>query len=374
MNGIPSGDARRLPLAPSLILSAALAFFMVFCAIPEVIFCRYMVVLVFVLLLFVAVRSRLVTALSILPCMMAFLAAESSPSFALLLCAVAVIGYGGFAITAVHPILVIATPVAAYLLGFAITANPMRALFSLTLVPFAVVAAVSLRLRLSRTASVAAVSTALVIGFLALVVLSVIVGGGSLSADTLRAFVLYAKELLTQSLTPLTEVTELSAIFGVTAETVSATVNSILRLSPTMLIVPIEILSYLACLIAITLRGSQFPDEELPARCRLFRMSAPSAVLFLVSFALSLLPAGRSDAFGIFLVSALNLALILMPGLALCGAIQIFVSFRKKRSLPPLLLIILCLWFSSLLPMILACVGAFGILRTEKAWQKNQQP
>ncbi len=375
MDEMQKRETLRIPLAPSLLLTLALVFFMAFCAFPEVIFCRYMVVLVFALLLFLAVRSRLVTALSIIPCVMAFLTAESSPSFALLLCAVAVIGYGGFAITAVHPVLVAAAPLTACLLGFAITGEPTRALFALTLAPFAVVAALSLRLRLSRTASVAVVSAALLAALLLAMAFAVLALGGSLSADAIRDFVTSVKEMLIQEVAALAEAAEFSAVLsGVTDETVSTTVNSVLRLLPAMLIVPIEILSYLACLITITLRNTQFPKEKLPARCRVFRMSPVSAVLFLVSFILSLLPAGKSDAFGIALISALNLAVILMPGLALCGAIRIFVSFRQKRAFSPILLIILCLWFSSLLPTILACVGAFGILRTEKARQNNQQP
>ena len=373
MDEMQKRETLRLPLAPSLLLTLALVFFMAFCAFPEVVLCRYMVVLVFVLLLFLAVRSRLVTALSIIPCVMAFLTADSSPSLVLLLCAVAIIGYGGFAIAAVHPILVAATPVAAYVLGYVITGDPMHALSTLTLAPFAIVAAVSLRLRLSRTASVAAVAAALLVGFCALIAFTVISGGGSLSADAIHAFVLSVKELLIREVTSLAETAEFSAVLsGVTAEAVTATVNSVFRLLPAMLIVPIEILSYLACLIAITLRGSQFPEETLPVRCRLFRMSAPSAILFLASLALSLLPAGKSDAFGILLVSALNLTVILVPGLALCGAIRIFTSFRQKRVLSPRLLIIFCLWFSSLLPTILACVGAVSILRTEKIWQEDQ--
>ena len=366
----------RLPLAPSLFLALALTFFMAFCAFSEVILARYMVVLVFVLLLFIAVRSRLVTVLSVIPCALAFLTAESSPAFALLLCVIAVIGYGGFAIASIHPILVLSLPVASCLLGFAITGDLVRALSTLILLPFALVAALTLRLKLSRTASIAVVSTALVAALLILLGASVLLHGGSLSPEGLSELISSVKNTMTAELSALSETVAASGLWAeaLSEQDLLPLINSSLRLLPATLIVAIEILAYLGCLITVTLRTSQFPEEKLPAECRIFRMSVISAILFLLCAVLSLLPLGKNDTVGILLISALNLFLILTPGLALCGAVRIWISFRRRRSFPPFLLILFCFWFFSAIPMLLAFVGAFAILRSEKLPKRPRNP
>lgn len=375
MNEMPTSGNRRLPLAPSLCLALSLTFFMAFCAFPEVVLCRYTVVLVFVLLLFIAVRSRLVTVLSILPCALAFFTAESAPELTLALAAIAVIGYGGFALTSMPPLLVIVPPMVACLLGYAITGDPVRALSTLIFVPLALAAALALRLKLSRTSSIAAVSAVLLGGTLIALGATLLSRGDSLSATAVKELVLSLRDTACTSLAAISETAVASGFLekALTAEELLPAVNSALRLLPATLIVTAELLSYLGCLIAVTLRTSQFPDHPLPAECRVFRMSSPSAILFLFSFALSLLPLGKSDTIGILLISALNLFVILSPGLALCGAIRLWLSFRERRALPPLLLIVLCLWFFSAIPTLLAFLGAFTVLRTEKAFQKNRK-
>jgi hypothetical protein len=373
VNDTQTLSKRRLPPAPSLFLALALTFFMTFCAFPEVTLYRYMVILVFVLLLFIAVRSRLVTILSILPCALAFLNAELSPAFVLLLCAIAIIGYGGFAITSIHPALVAAAPVASCLLAFAITGDPVRALDTLVFVPMALVAALALRLKFSRTGAIAAVTATLLTVTAGLLFL-LLPEGVSLSAESISEFVARVREIMSEALLELSSLDDRFAPFGENAEEISETlVNTTLRLLPSLVIVSAEILAYLACLIAITMRTSQFPEEKLPAECRVFRMSALSAILFLISFALSLFPLGKNDTIGILLITALNLFVILLPGLAVCGAIRLLVAFRQKHMLPPILLILLCLWFASVLPTILAFLDAFTILRTEKFLNKNRE-
>ncbi len=375
MNEMPKSGKLRLPFAPSLFLTVALAFFMAFCAFPEVTLYRYTVVLVFVLLLFIAVRSRPVTVLTAIPCLLAFFSAELSPDLTFLLCAIAVIGYGGFAIVSMHPMLVIAAPVASFLLALGITGDLMRAFSTLILVPFALVVALALRLKLSRTASIAALSATLLVGFGVALLFVLLPRGGSLSVEAIRDLVLSLRDTLCAELAAVADYAAASGLLAktLTEQDLLPLVNSALRLLPATLIVAVEILSYLGCLIAITLRASQFPNAELPAECRIFRMSAPSAVLFLVSFALSLLPLGKNDTVGVLLISALNLFVILLPGLALCGAIRILIAFRERRAFPPLLLILLCLWFASAIPTILAFLGAFTILRTEKTLRKNRE-
>jgi hypothetical protein len=111
MNEKNTSARLRLPMGESLLLALSLIFLLSFFAFTEVVLCRYMVVTVFVLLLFIAVRSRLVTVLSILPCLLAFAGAESSPLMPILLCTVAVIGFGGFAVHTVRLPIVISIPV-----------------------------------------------------------------------------------------------------------------------------------------------------------------------------------------------------------------------------------------------------------------------
>jgi hypothetical protein len=64
---------------------------------------------------------------------------------------------------------------------------------------------------------------------------------------------------------------------------------------------------------------------------------------------------------------------ILLPGLALCGVISTFLSFRKRRTFPPILLILLGIWFFSILPTLFAFVGAFNVLRTERLLRKTKK-
>ncbi len=367
-------DARpRLPLGASLLLTLSLMFFMSFSVCTEVKLCRYMVVLVFALLLFIAVRSRLVIALAALPCLLAFLGAETSASMPLLLCIVAIVGFGGFALHAVHPLVLSAAPICAYLLAFALTGNFMESLSVLSFVPLAVIAALTLHFKLSRTASVAVVSASLLV-YAALALLVALPEGISLSAEAFSEFIVSFRELLTDEIMNMAEAEELSAVFGtVTKDAVSTLINAFLRLLPAILIVTAEIIAYLSCLIAVSLRVSQFPEHPLPIKCAAFRMSAVSAALFLISFVLSLFPEGRSDAIGILLVTAMNLFVILLPGLAVCGALHLLASFRQKRFLSPILLIVLLLWFSSFVLIILAFIGAFTVLRTEKTAKHNQK-
>ncbi len=374
MNDIRQKNHPRLSTGMSLLLALSLMFFMSFSAFTEVKLYRYMVVLVFVLLLFIAVRSKLVTILAALPCLLAFLGAEASPDLPLLLCAVAVIGFGGIAIETVHPLILSAAPVLSYLLAFGLTGDPIRALSILAFVPVAAVLALALHFRFSRTASIAAVSVAIfVCAALALMFISPY-KENLLSSEFIDNFIATHRELLTTELMSMADSAEFSSVLGnVTQDDIASLTNTFLRLLPAILVVAVETVAYFACLIAVSLRSSQLPEHPLPPKCLAFRMSAVSAVLFLVSFVLLLLPTGNSDAIGIVLVTAMNLVLILMPGLAVCGVLRILASFYQKRAFSPILLIILLIWFSYLLPAILAFVGAFAILRTEKAARKDRE-
>ena len=370
MNETSTTPKCRLPLAPSLFLTFALAFFLAYPAFSEVALYRYAVVLVFVLLLLIAVRSRLVLALLALPCLLAFFSAELSPSLVLLLSAIAVIGFGGFTFASVHPLLAVLAPLCACLLALGITGNVTYALSPLLLLLPAITMAVALRLKFSRTASIAAVSTALLAIFSVLLYFLLAPSGLSVSelVSTLRTGI-------TSELTSAWNTAASSGLLAedVTEQDILPLVNTALRMLPATAIVLVEILAYLACLISITLRTSQFPEEKLPSECRVFRMSSVSAALFLISFALSLLPMGDNDTVGILLVSASNLFVILLPGLALCGAISTFLSFRKRRAFPPILLILLGVWFFSILPTLLAFVGAFNILRSDRLLRKTKK-
>lgn len=372
MNSTQKKEHLRLPIPTSLLLTVSLMFFMSFFAFPEVTLYRYMVVLVFALLLFIAVRSRLVMLLAAPPCLLAFLGAEGSPILPLLLCTIAVIGFGGFAAQAIHPLILAATPVLAYLLALGITQDPSRSLSVLLLIPATLVLALALRHKLSKTASIAAVAVALSATVLALVLFALLSAGTVPDVAFVSDLITSFREQFVSEFMSAANSAELSSVLGnVTRESVSTLVNAFLRLLPAILIVIVEILSYFACLIAVTLRNTQFPEHPLPHTCLAFRMSAVSAVLFLISFVLSLLPAGNSDTVGVLLVSAMNLFVILLPGLALCGVLRLLVSFRQKRFLSPILLFLLFLWFSSLIPTILALIGAIAILRTEKAVSQN---
>lgn len=372
MNDTVTAARPRLPLGASLILSLSLAFFLCFFAFAEVPFYRYMVVLVFVLLLFVAVRSRLVIVLAALPCLLALANAESSPLFPLLLCVIAIAGLGGFALNAVHPLLLVASPILSYLLAFLVTRDPMGALWVLWPIPVALAAGLALRQRLSRTATVAAIATVLLLLLGVTAAISLYTNGITLSSTLLSEIIAEIKSTATALLLEQGAALELT----LNESEIALLVSSSLRLIPAVILVIAEILSYLTGLIMVSCYAAHFPMHPLPEKCKTFRMSETSAILFLLTFLLSLFPVGRSDVMGILLISALNLFVILQPGLAVCGILRLLSSFRQRRSLPIIFLFIIVIWFSSVLPTALAFIGAVSILRTariERREQKNQR-
>ena len=375
MNNINTDKQPRLSVGKSLLLSFALIFFMGFGTFTEVIFYRYMVTIVFVLLLILFVRSKLVTAPLAFPCLFAFLDAENGPALSVLLCVIAIIGFGGFAIRSVHPLISLATPILAYLLAFGITGNPTASLSVLSLVPISLVATLTIRLKFSRTGSIASVSAAF-LAWAAIWTFFVLRAQGiSLSGELIaKGAMQIGESLISDFLKPL-EFSEIGTLVEISEENRAILVNTVVRLLPALFLVSVEIISYFACLIMVSLFGTNFPERPLPEQCRFFRMSGVSAVVFLVSFVLALLPSGKSDAFGIALVSAMNLFVVLIPGLAVCGALHLYVSFRQRRSCFPLvLMVVLLLWFASYMPTVLAFIGAVSILRTERRKDNQNRP
>ena len=373
MSDLRENTRPRLPLGASLLLTFCLMFFMSFSVCAEVVLCRYMVVLVFVILLLVAVRSKLATWLLALPCLLAFLSAGTSPALPLLLCAIAVISFGGFAITAMHPLLTVAAPTLAYLLAFVLTGNPLQALSVLAFVPLAIAVAIALRLRLSRTASIVLLSVSTVV-YAAVALVLALPEGVAISAEGIANFISQFREMFVQEYMTLAETPEYaSTLQKLTEEQVVALVNSAFRLLPAFVIVALEIFAYLAGLLAVSLHSAQLPEHPLPKSCLGFRMSATSAVLFLICFIASCIPLGKSDTVGILLITALNLFVILIPGFAVCGLIRIFLSFRQKRLLSPIFLIVLAIWFAYALPTLLAFIGAFATLRAERLAKRTRK-
>ncbi|MBE6662461.1 MAG: hypothetical protein E7606_04175 [Ruminococcaceae bacterium] len=411
MNDIRENARPRLPLGASLLLTFCLVFFMSFSVSTEVVLCRYMVVLVFAILLLVAVRSKLVTWLLALPCLLAFLGAGVSADLPLIICAIAVMAFGGFAIRAMHPMLVALAPALAYLLAFALTGDAIRSLSVLTFVPLAIVVAIALRLKLSRTASIALFSVSIVV-YAAIALLLVLPEGFTISAEGITNFISQFREFFVKEFTALAATEEYAAMLGsiatrdtatlvnfvfrllsaivivvlemlghfmgliagsITTEEAAALVNLVFRLLPAIVIVVVNTIAYLVGLIAVSLHSTQFPEHPLPKSCLAFRMSGVSALLFLVSFLATYLLVGKSDIVGILSLSALNLFVILTPGLALCGVLRVFMLIRQKRFLSPILLIVLLIWFASSLLTVLSFIGAFTILRAERLEKRTKK-
>jgi hypothetical protein len=367
MNEKNTSARLRLPMGESLLLALSLIFFLSFFAFTEVVLCRYMVVAVFVLLLFIAVRSRLVTVLSILPCLLAFAGAESSPLMSILLCTVAVIGFGGFAVHTVRLPIVISIPVLSFLLVWAVTNDPMQALWILILVPVAVTSALAMRYKLTRTGAVAAVAVVLCVITVIFLYAALIPSGTVLTKELIGQTIAEFRDAVAEQFSKVPESMALAeSMGGISEEDIRNVLNSALRLLPAVFIIMLELVAYLGCLIAVTLRSKQFPEHPLPEKCLSFRMSAVSAVLFLICFVLSLLPMGSSDATGIALITALNLFVILQPGLAVCGILSLLASFKRNRGCFPIFILVLSVWFISVIPTILALIGAVAVLRTEK--------
>ncbi|MBO5306139.1 MAG: DUF2232 domain-containing protein, partial [Clostridia bacterium] len=319
------------------------------------------------------VRSRLVIALAAIPCLLAFFSADISPILPLLISAVAIIGLGGFAIAEAHPLILSAAPICAYVLALVLTGDAVSSLSVLIFLPIAVVVALTLSFELSRTSSIIATSVSVLV-YATVALLLVLPEGVSFSYEAFSDYIVTLRTALTEGFMTLFETEELSFMAGqINEETISSMIYLTLRLFPAAVIVGIEILAYFSCLIAVSARSSQFPEQPLPQTAVAFRMSSASATLFLICFVLSLFPTGRSDTVGILLLTALNLFVILLPGLALCGALRILEFFRQRSSFSLIVIIILLLWFSTSIPMILAFVGAFSTIRKERLAKRSSE-
>lgn len=363
MDQTNSATRPRLPIGASLLLALSLLYFMCFFAFAEVLLCRYIAVGVFALLILLVVRSKVVTVLCILPCLLAFMGAEGSAFMPLVISTVAIIGFGGFAIHTVRLPIVITIPVLSCLLAWLATGSTTQALLTLLFIPAAVASALAMRYKLTRTGAVAAVSVVLCIITVLLLYFSLVPSGTHLTREWIAQTISQFRDTVTEE---FFKVTPPENMINVTEEFIHLVINSALRLLPAILIVAVELIAYLGCLITVTLRATLFPNDPLPGKCLGFRMSAVSAILFLLSFVLSLLPIGDSDSVGIALVTALNLFVILQPGLAACGVLSLLASFRRRGGCFPILVLVLAFWFISLIPTILAFIGAFAVLRTEK--------
>ncbi len=358
---------RELPLLSSLLSVLVLLFFMTYIVCTDVSFYRYAVVPVYVLTVLLLIRSRTVAFVTAIPCFVALITASSSPFFSLLLAITAAVGCGAFAIRYANRFLLLLAPIGAYAIAFALTENVVLSLLVFAPVPGAIVLFLAVRKGLSRTATVASVATVLVAIAAFVLFLTVHLKYGNVTVKFFTDFLTSFRDKMIEKYIDAVKTAGLSHVMTVDKDVLNAAINLLIRLIPAGVVLIAEIMAYFSGLIAVSMHSVYFPEQPLSHEVLTFRMSSVSAVMFLLSFLAFLLFPTDSNTFGIVSVSAMNLNLILIPGLALCGILNFLANLRQRKQIsliPTLLFLAVLIFYTAVIPYILAFSGAFAILRT----------
>jgi len=196
-----------------------------------------------------------------------------------------------------------------------------------------------------------------------------------LSAETLSAFIedVY-NELLRAALEGSQQLPE--EYRTIMNETFfSSLFDSILVLSPAILIVCANTVAFFCHLLALALCSMSGRIREVPKAVLLFDLSRTSAILFLVSLVAILLGLGSSDT-GILISTVMqNLCVILFPSFVLVGGLGIYGFLRARPGCLNVwvivALIMLAIYSGVVLVIPLALIGAIMTLRRTK---KNSDP
>lgn len=358
---------QRLSLLHSLLSALILLFFMTYIVCIDVPFYCYAVVPVYVLTALLLIRSRTVAFVTAIPCFIALITASSSPFFPLLLAITAAVGCGAFAIRYANRFFLLLVPIGAYAVAFALTENAVASLLVFAPVPGAIILFLAVRKGLSRTAAVASVAAVLVAIAALVLFLTIRLKYGNVTAKFFTDFLTSFRDKMIEKYIDAVKTAGLSHVMTTDKDVLRATVNLLIRLIPAGVVLVAEMVAYFSGLIAVSMHSVYFPEQPLSHEVLTFRMSGVSAVMFLLSFLASLLFSADSDTFGIVSVSAMNLNLILVPGLALCGILNFLANLRQRKQLsliPMLLFLAVLIFYTAVIPYILAFSGAFAILRT----------
>ena len=106
-------------------------------------------------------------------------------------------------------------------------------------------------------------------------------------------------------------------------------VNQAVNLIPALVVVSVNILSTLAQMIQHAALAAFGFGESVSDRVRVFAMSAVSGVVFIAAYLTALLSGTETSTLAGTVAE--NVALILQPGLALCGLLRLVATFVSRR-------------------------------------------
>ncbi len=357
------GSARISPPLFSLVAGGALLLFLLGVPFMNVPVFPYITLIIFFVFLTVLTRSKGVVILFALPAVLGFLVFPVE-TMSLFFSAIGAIGVIALSLRLKQYLVLLAAP-AAYSIAFAVTLDPIHAIGALVFLPPALLVGILYANNAKRgtliAAAVGSLFALLAIGFCLLVYLD----RGSLSAETILAFIEEFKSLLLGEITAMFAELEMP----VPTESLSGAFDAVLRLMPAILIIVCEVIGYFATLLALVLTKAH-GDDTVPIRTSAFIMEPVSAVVFLIAALIALF---SMSAGGVLGLTAQTLFLILAPGFALCEVLAYVAQMRTGLRISPFFLILLIIVAGSFLPMLLAFMGAFRILRNRRILNMDGQ-
>lgn len=260
--------------------------------------------------------------------------------------------------------LLLALPVA-YGVCIAVSGDPLPSLGAFFFLPPALVMGILLQKKAKRGTLVAATAGSLLLIPAVTLIAFAYNETGTVSLSFFTDYIGAFRDALIPEMVALFEEVGLAN----TEEALLAGFNAVVRLLPALCIILCEILAYLASMLAIQLADTD-KEHPLPLHTRFLRMETTSAVVFLAALLFYFLLQGMDGNAGVLWISALNLVLILAPGLALQELMLFVERFRARRA--GILLPLLLFFFTGMLfPLLLALLGAFHLIRESRIRRKG---
>ena len=273
-----------------------------------------------------------------------------------------------------HDAVLVLLPVAAYTGAILLGASPAVACLALFPLPVAVVAALAVRRCTAFTSAVAILSGVIGAGLLAALLIPLAING-LLDVSLLPAFVDTLGDTL---IAMLEEATALYAEAGVTIEISEMAIRNLLseliNLSPAILALVAMVTAYFTWRILCVLLTSFGMLPRLPRIMVIPTMSVIAACLFLIAYLTALV--ANAEAVTPVGAVALNLSLILEPGLALVGVGNLLRrdAPRSCFSLLALVLLVYLVWSNPATALALAAFfGALHVLLLAYQNTKNRK-
>ncbi len=257
----------------------------------------------------------------------------------------------------------LAVPVG-YGLTFLVCGDPILAIGSLVFLPPAAVMGFMIQKGRKQSGIVTGVAVCLC-AILALAVAAILyTTTGKLSVDNLAEIISAERDALIKETMTAAAQMEIE----LDEEMLTVLVNTVIGILPAIIILLFEVMIYPAVRMCIGIQY-RFGNKKPSTETMVLRLETVSAIIFFASFLVSL--------FGNNVVSlaAENIYLLLMPAFALVEAISILAKMRLGLfRIRPVFLILLLLFVGSFLPTILAAMGAYHTIVSNRLRAKGEHP